>query len=137
MSKYFITGGAGFLGINLTRYLLDKGHTVVSYDFAEKYDYPEKNLDTVKVIQGDIRDIEKLIKSMKGSDIVVHCAAALPLYTKEDIFTTDVDGTRNVLETAKQNGIKRVIMISSTAVYGIPDHHPLVEEDKLIGAYGS
>jgi nucleoside-diphosphate-sugar epimerase len=57
MSKYFITGGAGFLGINLTRYLLDKGHTVVSYDFAEKYDYPEKNLDTVKVIQGDIRDI--------------------------------------------------------------------------------
>ncbi len=133
MSKYFITGGAGFLGINLTRYLLDKGHTVVSYDFAEKYDYPEKNLDTVKVIQGDIRDIEKLIKSMKGSDIVVHCAAALPLYTKEDIFTTDVDGTRNVLETAKQNGIKRVIMISSTAVYGIPDHHPLVEDDELVG----
>ncbi len=133
MSKYFITGGAGFLGINLTRFLLDKGHTVVSYDFAEKYDYPEKNLDTVKVIQGDIRNIEKLKKSMKGSDIVVHCAAALPLYTKEDIFTTDVDGTRNVLDAASQNGIKRVVMISSTAVYGIPDHHPLVEEDELIG----
>ena len=138
MPIYFITGGAGFLGINLTRYLLDKGHTVVSYDFAEKYDYPEKNLDTVIVVQGDIRDTEQLTKSMKGSDIVIHCAAALPLYTKEDIFTTDVNGTRNVLEAAKQNGIKRVIMISSTAVYGIPDHHPLIEEDKLVGvgAYG-
>lgn len=133
LTKYFITGGAGFLGINLTRYLLDKGHAVVSYDFAEEYDYPEKYLDTVTVIQGDIRDLNKLTKSMKSSDIVVHCAAALPLYTKEDIFTTDIDGTRNVLEASKQNDIKRMIMISSTAVYGIPDHHPLVEEDKLVG----
>jgi nucleoside-diphosphate-sugar epimerase len=133
MAKYFITGGAGFLGINLTRYLLDKGHKVISYDFAEKYDYPEKDLDTVTVVKGDIRDMELLTKAMKGSDIVIHSAAALPLYSKEDIFTTDIDGTRNVLEASRQNNVKRMIMISSTAVYGIPDHHPIFEEDKLIG----
>lgn len=133
MSKYFITGGAGFLGINLTRYLLEKGHSVVSYDFAETYGYPEENLDTVTVIRGDIRDLKAMTVAMAGSDIVVHTAAALPLYSKEDIHSTDIDGSRNVLLAAKANGIKRVIQISSTAVYGIPDHHPLLEDDNLIG----
>jgi nucleoside-diphosphate-sugar epimerase len=133
MSNYFITGGAGFLGINLTRYLLSKGHLVVSYDFSEDYDYPEKTLDTVKVIKGDIRNYDALEEAMKNSDTVIHAAAALPLYSKQDIFSTDIDGTRNVLKAANKNNINRVIMISSTAVYGIPDHHPLYEDDKLIG----
>ncbi|HHW30386.1 MAG TPA: NAD-dependent epimerase/dehydratase family protein [Clostridiaceae bacterium] len=132
MSKYFITGGAGFLGINLVRYLLEKGHTVVSYDIAD-FNYPEKDLDTVTVVKGDIRDKNRLTNAMKGSDIVVHAAAALPLYKKEDIFSTDIDGTRNVLEASLENSIERMIMISSTAVYGIPDHHPLYEDDELIG----
>jgi len=131
----FITGGAGFLGINLCRYLLERGWTPVSYDLAE-FDYPER--DRVKAITGDIRDRELLTRSMAGCDLVVHCAAALPLYTPEDIHTTDVDGTRNVLEAAEANGTRRVVHISSTAVYGIPDHHPLLETDKLdgVGPYG-
>ena len=66
-------------------------------------------------------------------DIVIHTAAALPLYKKEEIFTTDVDGTSNLLESAFDAKVKRFIHISSTAVYGIPDHHPLMEEDDLIG----
>ena len=70
---------------------------------------------------------------MAGCDIVVHAAAALPLYSPEEIYSTDVDGTRNVLESARQHGVKRFIHISSTAVYGIPDHHPLREEDTRIG----
>ena len=138
MAKYFITGGAGFLGINLTRYLLEKGHMVVSYDFAPDYDYPEKNNPAVSVIKEDIRHYNALEAAMKGSDIVVHCAAALPSYQKEEIFTTDIDGTKNVLTAAKQNGITRVIHISTTAVYGIPDHNPLLETDTLrgVGPYG-
>jgi nucleoside-diphosphate-sugar epimerase len=136
MSRYFITGGAGFLGINLTRFLLEKGHTVVSYDFEENYDYPEINDNRVTVYKtkkSDIRDLANMTECMKGSDVVIHCAAALPLYKPEDIFSTDIDGSRNVLLAAKDVGIKRVIQISSTAVYGIPDHHPLIETDKLIG----
>ena len=75
---------------------------------------------------------------MKGNNLVVHCAAALPLYKKEDIFSTDVDGTKNVLEEAFLNNVKKFVHISSTAVYGIPDHHPLYEDDKLdgVGPYG-
>jgi nucleoside-diphosphate-sugar epimerase len=133
MSRYFITGGAGFLGINLTRYLLEKGNTVVSYDMAEEYDYPEKNDSRVGVVQGDIRDFPRLAEAIKGCDMVVHTAAALPLYSEQDIRTTDIDGTENVLRAACDNGITRFIQISSTAVYGIPAHHPLVEDDTLIG----
>jgi nucleoside-diphosphate-sugar epimerase len=133
MAKYFITGGAGFLGINLTRYLLEKGHTIVSYDMAAEYEYPEKNDRRVTVVRGDIRDFPRLAEAIKGCDLVVHTAAALPLYSEQDIRTTDIDGTKNVLKAAYDNGISRFIQISSTAVYGIPDHHPLVEDDALVG----
>lgn len=135
MARYFVTGGAGFLGINLTRHLLSKGHEVVSYDI-EPFSYPEK--DRVTVVKADIRHLEPLTEAMKGSDVVVHTAAALPLYSAEDIRTTDIDGTRNVFTAAATNGIKRVVHISSTAVYGIPDHHPLFETDTLdgVGEYG-
>jgi nucleoside-diphosphate-sugar epimerase len=126
----FITGGAGFLGINLVRHLLAKGYRVVSYDLAS-FDYPEK--DKIAAVTGDIRDKEALTKAMAGSKFVVHTAAALPLYSEHDIRTTDVDGTRNVMEAALANKVERVVYISSTAVYGVPDHHPLYETDPMIG----
>jgi nucleoside-diphosphate-sugar epimerase len=133
--RVFITGGAGFLGINLTRYLLERGHAVVSYDLAP-FDYPER--DRITEVTGDIRDPARLREAMAGCEWVVHTAAALPLYSPEDIHTTDVVGTRNVLAAARELGVERVVHISSTAVYGIPDHHPLREEDRLdgVGPYG-
>ena len=129
-NRVFITGGAGFLGINLVRYLLSRGHQVVSYDIAP-FDYPEQQ--QISEIRGDIRDQAALYAAMEGCDLVVHTAAALPLYTPDDIRSTDLDGTRNVLVASTQRGISRVIHISSTAVYGIPDHHPLFEDDTLVG----
>ncbi len=132
---YLITGGAGFLGINMARHLLARGHKVVSLDIAD-FDYPERG--QITEIKGDIRDRATVDKAMQGVDIVIHTAAALPLYKPEDIFSTDIDGTRTVLESAHQHGVERFIQISSTAVYGIPDHHPLREDDKLdgVGPYG-
>lgn len=126
----FITGGAGFLGINLARRLMAAGYKIVSYDVAP-FDYPER--DQITEVTGDIRDKAKLVESMKGCDLVVHTAAALPLYSEEDIRTTEIDGTRNVMEAAKATGVERVAYISSTAVYGVPDHHPLYETDPMIG----
>lgn len=131
MSKVFITGGSGFLGVNLIRYLLKKGHSVTSFDILP-FDYKDCQ-DKIIAIVGDIRDTKNLQEAMKGSDIVVHCAAALPLYTKKDIYSTDIDGTQNVVSSALKNKVQRLIHISSTAVYGIPDHHPLYEDDELIG----
>ncbi len=136
MSTYFITGGSGFLGINLVRHLLARGEIAISYDIAP-FEYPEK--DIVRAITGDIRDKEALRTAMRGADIVIHAAAALPLYSPEDIRSTDIDGTRHVFEAATELGITRIVHISSTAVYGIPDHHPISEEDPRIGVgdYGN
>lgn len=131
MSRYLITGGAGFLGINLTRFLLNRENEVVSLDIAP-FEYPDVRSRIIE-IQGDIRDRDVVARAIHGVDIVVHTAAALPLYSEEQIRTTDVDGTRNLLEAAHAAGVKRFIHISSTAVYGIPDHHPLYEDDPLIG----
>lgn len=129
--KFLITGGSGFLGINLVRYLLNRGHEIVSLDVIE-FDYKDVK-DKIESIKGDIRKKEDVEKAMSRVDMVVHTAAALPLYTKEEIFSTDVEGTRILLEVAAKNNVKRFIHISSTAVYGVPDHHPIYENDRLIG----
>ncbi len=104
---YLVTGGAGFLGINLVRYLLARGHRVVSLDIAE-FDYPERS--AITEIRGDIRDRGVVDRAMAGVDVVVHTAAALPLYTPEEIYTTDIEGIRVVLQSALDHQVERVCM---------------------------
>ena len=101
------------MGINLIRHLMRRGYALTSLD-VEEFDYPER--DRVEVIKGDIRDKSLLDKAIEGADYVVHTAAALPLYSPEDIYTTDVEGTRNVLDAALRHGVKRIVHVSSTAV---------------------
>lgn len=134
--KVLITGGAGFFGINLIRYLLGNNFEPVSLDTAE-FDYPDVK-SKIKIVTGDIRNEKDVLEAIEGCDIVIHSAMALPLYEEKEIMTTGVDGTKLLLEIAKQKNVKRFIHISSTAVYGIPDHHPLYETDKLdgVGPYG-
>jgi nucleoside-diphosphate-sugar epimerase len=79
---FLVTGGAGFLGINLVRYLLARGQRVVSLDVAE-FSYPERS--QITEIQGDIRDRATVERAMAGVDLVIHTAAALPLYKPEEI----------------------------------------------------
>jgi len=130
--KVLITGGAGFLGVNLVRHFLKKGiNDIRIFDLAD-FDYPERI--KIEEIKGDIRNKEDVTKVMRGVGLVVHAAAALPLYKKSDIYSTDIEGTTNLLYEAYHQQVDRFIHISSTAVYGIPDHHPLCENDKLCGA---
>jgi nucleoside-diphosphate-sugar epimerase len=133
--RVLVTGGAGFLGINLVRSLLARGDEVVSLD-REPFDYPERS--RITEIRGDIRDRAVVDRASAGCQVVVHAAAALPLYEPAEIHSIDIDGTRTVLAAAKAAGAERVVHISSTAVYGVPDHHPLVEADKMhgVGPYG-
>ena len=130
--KWLVTGGAGFLGINLIRHLLARGDSVVSLD-REPFDYPERS--KITEVRGDIRSHSDVSRAVVGCDVVVHAAAALPLYPPDEIHTIDVDGTRTVIEATAP---RRVVHISSTAVYGVPDHHPLVEADQMhgVGPYG-
>lgn len=133
-----VTGGSGFLGINLIRWLLAHGaHDVRSIDLLP-FDYPEATDPRVHTVTGDVRNPEAVATILKGCQSVVHCAAALPLCSEAEILSTDIDGARIVAEASVTAGIKRFVYISSTAVYGIPDHHPLIETDRLegVGPYG-
>ena len=134
--KALVTGGAGFFGINIIRYLLERNYEIVSIDLAE-FNYPDVK-DKIKIVTGDIRNEKDVLAAIDGCDIVIHSAMALPLYEEKEIMTTGIDGTKLLLEISKQKNVKRFIHISSTAVYGIPDHHPLYETDKLdgVGPYG-
>lgn len=136
--KVLITGGAGFLGLHTAHCFSKKGWDLVLEDIApyEKSEYPAGTA----FVTHDVRDrpgLDRLLQEHRP-DLIVHAAAALPLWKPIDIHTTNVDGTRNVLDSALANGVRRVIFISSTSVYGIPDHHPLFETDRLqgVGPYG-
>jgi len=138
MSKrILITGGCGFLGVHLARQLLKQGYKVTLLDLA---DLDAKDLiGKVKFIKCDVRDVDKVNNAIKDHDCVVHAAAALPiLREKKIIFDININGTKNVLDASLKNKVKRLIFISSTAVYGIPRHLPEAETNPLdpIGFYG-
>src|SRR5438105_13234471 len=95
--RWLVTGGAGFLGINLVRHLLGRGHEVVSLDRAP-FEYPESG--RIAEVRGDIRVRGDVLRAAHGCDAIVHAAAALPLYSPDEIRTIDVAGTRVVLDVA-------------------------------------
>lgn len=136
MRTLLVTGASGFLGYHLCKYLVSKGEIIKGIDI-ESFVYPDI-ADKVTFFKGDIRDRQLLEEAMRGVDVVIHSAAALPLWRKKEILSVNIDGTRNILKTAFDLGIQRVVYISSTAVYGIPKEHPVDENYTLegVGPYG-
>ena len=118
-----ITGGAGVLGRNLIRRLADDGHQLTSLDLAAIRD------DTrCRQIVGDIRDETTVRNAIAGTDVVVHAASAFPSYKPHEINSISVGGTRVVMAACHAEGIARVIHLSSSAVYGLPDIVPTPED---------
>jgi nucleoside-diphosphate-sugar epimerase len=94
---------------------------------------------SVVEIRGDMRDAAKARELVDGADVLVHAAAALPIRgSRALIMEVNVDGTRTLLEAAREAGVGRVLFISSTSVYGVPEVHPIPEDAPLVGvgAYG-
>jgi len=132
-----VTGGAGFLGLHLARRLLADGASVRSFDVVP-LDEPDLER-SVDELRGDVRDPEAVARAVGGAEVVVHAAAALPIQaSRAAIRGVNVDGTANVLAAALEAGVRRVVFVSSTAVYGVPERHPIHEDDPLVGvgAYG-
>ena len=127
-----ISGGAGFLGLHLARRLLADGHTVRTLDVVPLDD---AELETsVEELRGDVRNAADVLRLVAGAEVVVHAAAALPIQASRDaIRSVNVGGTENVLVAAREAGVRRVVFISSTAVYGVPEKHPIEENDPLVG----
>lgn len=125
-----VTGGAGFLGVPLCRFLLAQGFAVRSLDSRAS------GSRAVDSIQGDIRDAALVAQAMRGVGYVVHAAAAAPTASPDTLYSTGVLGTWNVLEAALRNRVSRMVFVSSSAVYGIHEHHLMHEADELHG-YGA
>ena len=127
-----LSGGAGFLGLHLARRLLDDGHEVRTLDVAPLDDRALES--SVDELRGDVRDPGAVERLMAGADVVVHAAAALPIRaSRSAIRSVNVHGTENVLVAAPRAGVARMVFVSSTAVYGVPEKHPIVEDDPLVG----
>jgi len=134
--KYLVTGGAGFIGSNLTRYILDKGHgAVVLDDFSTgKRENLAEIKDRITFIEGDIRDRKTVDKAVAGCKAVFHQGAlgSVPRSVNDPLTSHDVNvnGTVTVLESARAAGVKRVIFAASSSAYGdqptSPKHEGMV-----------
>jgi nucleoside-diphosphate-sugar epimerase len=136
---WLLLGGSGFIGTNFARFLLENDYSFKIYD-KQKSKYLPKG---VKTVIGDVRDKNKLSKSMKGCETVFHLVTVPPSIkiTKEEIYDIDVNGTQNVLLSAIENDVEKVIFTSSAShVYGLVKNNscPLQENSTLnpINEYG-
>jgi len=137
-SHVLVTGGAGFIGSHLTERLLEMGAYVTVFDrFDRFYRGKESNLVAAsnspgfRLIEGDILDRDKLDSAMKDVDVVFHEAgqAGVGFSIENPRATNDVnvDGTLNVLWSARKNGVKRLVNASSSSIFGKPDYLPMDE----------
>ena len=124
MAKYLVTGGAGFIGCNLVRYILAKGHDVVVVDnFATgKRGNIADFVDRVEFIEGDIRDRPTMDKAVAGCAAIFHEAAlaSVPRSVEDPATSHDVNasGTLTLLEAARAARVERVIFAASSSAYG-------------------
>jgi len=139
MSKYLVTGGAGFIGSHIVEELLKKGESVVVLDNFSSG--KEENLSFIsgyepaaisyELIKGDICDKAACLQACKGVDYILHEAAlrSVPksMECPHDYNKVNIDGTLNMLEAAKACGVKRLVLASSSSVYGDTDVFPQSE----------
>jgi nucleoside-diphosphate-sugar epimerase len=124
MGKYLVTGGAGFIGCNLARYILDKGHDVVVLDNFEtgKRENLTEIDDKIELIEGDVRDRATVDRAVDGCSAIFHEAAlgSVPRSMEDPLTSHDVNvnGTVTVLEAARDAGVKRVVFAASSSAYG-------------------
>ena len=131
--KYLITGGAGFIGSNLARFVLEKGHDVVVLDnFATgKRENLTEILDRITLIEGDIRDRDTVDRAVNGCAAIFHEGAlgSVPRSVENPVLSHDVNvnGTITVLESARAAGVKRVVFAASSSAYGDQPVSPKIE----------
>ena len=120
MRPVLVTGASGFLGWHVARGLLGRGYSVRALVREGSH---ISELD-VECVTGDLRDAVSLERAVAGCGVVFHVAADYRLWAKDprELYRSNVDGTRNLLQAAKNAGVERVVYTSTVGVIGIPDH---------------
>jgi UDP-glucose 4-epimerase len=123
-SRVFITGGCGCIGSAIAEELSSRDIDVVLYDIYGRLPSFDLNKDRLTIRYGSILDLDTLELSMAGCDAIIHLAAHLGVSRTEAdplrCLSVNIDGTRNVLESGRRNGVKRFVFASSSEVYGEP-----------------
>lgn len=142
MNKILVTGADGFIGSHLTEELVRQGHSVKAFVLYNSFNSwgwldnsPEEIKKNIEVFAGDIRDPYGVKEAMKGCDVVLHLAALIAIpysyYSPDTYVDTNIKGTLNIVQAAKELGVEKVVHTSTSEVYGtaqfvpINEHHPL------------
>tara|TARA_R110001632_G_scaffold186410_2_gene306800 strand:- start:4568 stop:5554 length:987 start_codon:yes stop_codon:yes gene_type:complete len=139
MKKILVTGADGFIGSHLVEYLVSKGYEVRAFCYYNSFNswgwldsFPKELLDKIEIFTGDIRDANGVRTAMKDIDIVYHLAAliAIPFsyHSPDSYIDTNIKGTLNVLQAARDYNIERVIVTSTSEVYGTAQYVPIDEK---------
>jgi len=140
MEKILVTGAGGFIGSHLTEYLVEKGHKVkafIRYNSRNFWGWLEKSkyIDNIEIYLGNIRDYDSVYNSMKGIDYIFHLAALIGIpysyYSPLAYIKTNIEGTYNILQAAKELNIQRVIHTSTSEVYGTAQYIPIDEKHPI------
>ncbi|MEH1825346.1 MAG: NAD-dependent 4,6-dehydratase LegB [Nostoc sp.] len=142
--KILVTGADGFIGSHLTEELVRKGYQVrafVLYNSFNSWGWldhsPQDIKDSIEVFAGDIRDPHGVKKALEGCDIVMHLAALIAIpysyHSPDTYIDTNIKGTLNVVQAAKELGLQKIIHTSTSEVYGTARFVPITEEHPLQG----
>ena len=142
--KVLVTGSDGFIGSHLTETLLEMGYDVRAFVYYNSFGtwgwldtLPKDKKDALDVVMGDVRDPSFVMEAMKGIDCIFHLAALIAIpysYIAPDAYVdTNIKGTLNVLNAAKALGTKRVLVTSTSEVYGTAQYVPIDEKHPYQG----
>ena len=142
--KILVTGADGFIGSHLTEELVRRGHGVrafVLYNSFNSWGWLDHSNPDIKksldIFSGDIRDPHGVREAMKGCDVVLHLAALIAIpysYHSHDTYVdTNIKGTLNVVQAARELGVEKVVHTSTSEVYGTARFVPITEEHPLQG----
>ena len=144
MKKVLITGSDGFIGSHLTELLLEKGYEVKAFTYYNSFNtwgwldsLPQEKLKEIEIFSGDIRDPNGVREAMRGVDEVFHLAAliAIPFsyHSPDSYVDTNIKGTLNVLQAARELETSRVLVTSTSEVYGTAQYVPIDEKHPYQG----
>lgn len=139
MKNILVTGADGFIGSHLVEALIDQGYQVKAFCYYNSFNswgwldsFPKEKLDKLEIFTGDVRDFHGVSEAMKGCDTVFHLAALIAIpysyYSPGSYIDTNVTGTLNIVQAARNLGIDRVLVTSTSEVYGTAQFVPITEE---------
>ena len=142
MKNILVTGAGGFIGSHLTEILVEKGYNIkafVHYNSWNKWGWLDTSFvkNEVEIISGDIRDYDSVTAAMQGCDSVFHLAALIGIpysyVSPQAYIKTNIDGTYNILQSARQAGIEKIMVTSTSETYGTAQYVPIDEKHPMVG----